>query len=61
MKSVGGIGFRENGESIGCRVYREYREYRECRECMRCRDHEDYEILRVKSRDIKSKSIRRKI
>ena len=42
------MGFRENGESIGCRVYREYRE------CMRCRDHEDYKILRVKSRDIKS-------
>ncbi len=37
-----GMGFRENGESIGCR------------ECMRCRDHEDYKILRVKSRDIKS-------
>ena len=36
-----GIGFRENGGSIGCRVYREYRE------CMRCRDHDDYEILRV--------------
>ena len=44
MKRVGGIGFRESGESIGCRVYREYRE---CRECMRCRDHEDYKILRV--------------
>lgn len=42
-----GIGFRENGESIGCRVYEEYRE------CMRYRDHEDYKILRVKSRDIK--------
>lgn len=29
MKRVGGIGFRENVESIGCRVYEEYRE------CMR--------------------------
>ena len=42
MRRVGGIGFRENGESIGCR------EYRECRECMRCRDHDDYKILRAK-------------
>ena len=32
MKRVKGMGFRENGESIGCRVYEEYRE---CRECMR--------------------------
>ena len=30
-----GMGFRENGESIGCRVYREYRECMRCRECMR--------------------------
>ena len=36
------MGFRENGESIGCG------------ECMRCRVYEDYKILRVKSRDIKS-------
>ena len=43
MKRVGGIGYGENGESIGCRVYGEYRE------CMRCRDHEDYKMLRVKS------------
>ena len=43
MKRVGEMVFRENGESIGCRVYREYRD------CMMCRDHEDYKILRVKS------------
>lgn len=35
------MGFRENGESIGCRVYEE------CRECKRV--YEDYKILRVKS------------
>lgn len=35
MKRVGGIGFRENGESIGCRVYEECREYRECMKIIR--------------------------
>ena len=47
------MGFRENGESIECRVYEE------CRECMRCGDHEDYKILRVKSRDIKILRVKR--
>ena len=25
MKRVEGMGFRENGESIGCRVYEDYK------------------------------------
>ena len=53
MRRMGEMGFRENGESIECRVYEE------CRECMRCGDHEDYKILRVKSRDIKILRVKR--